>query len=77
MGCIGLLFVVQLRQVPLGAAQLHRHPRDGHPRSAKAAETNDLFLSVLQAGEPAGGPPLGACVLVRNCGMYLCFADSN
>lgn len=43
----GVLFVVQLCQVPLGAAELHRHPRHGHPRPPEAAEANDVFLPVL------------------------------
>lgn len=48
---IGFLFLVQLSQVPLGAAELHRHPRDGHPRPPEAAEANDLVLPVLQTGD--------------------------
>jgi cyclophilin family peptidyl-prolyl cis-trans isomerase len=39
----GVLLFLQQRQVPRRAAQLHRHPRAGHPRQAEAGKAHHYF----------------------------------
>mmetsp|Transcript_8411 Transcript_8411/g.30774 ORF Transcript_8411/g.30774 Transcript_8411/m.30774 type:complete len:688 (+) Transcript_8411:414-2477(+) len=45
----GVLLVVQQREVPRGAFELHRHPGERHSREAEAATADDDVFRVLQS----------------------------
>ena len=47
MHSTGVLFIVQLGEIPLGATKLYRHRGHGYPWEAEAAEEDNHFLSIL------------------------------
>lgn len=49
----GFLLVMQLGQIPLGAAELHRHLRHGYSWPPEATEADDHVLPVLPTGARA------------------------